>query len=250
MARSMDFELSSSQYVYANDSASTSITGDLSGEAWFKPETIGINQMVLSKSLDTSNQISYGFFITTTNKLQAFFSDNGTIDDTHYVVCATDDAQITSTGKWWHVAFSFDISGEDCKFYVGDVDTEPALKASSLIFGTTIGATLDNNASAFSMGARKYATPNNYVDGKIFNTRLWSDVRTITEFQDNYKTILTNTGTNNLNDAWLYDNNLTSASGNNDLTAVNAPVFTNDVPFGAPVGRNPIFFSTGGLAIN
>ncbi len=226
---SLDLELSSSQYAWAPDSTSLSITGDITIEFWIKfeqlPSTAGSNFRLINKLNGAASKVSYGSFIDTSDKVNFQVSDDGTTDGTHYIVFTSDAAAFTQAGVWYHVAITFDISAEDCKIYVDTVEV-----ANSITTGTTIGASIHDNNSDFSLGARR-DTGTEFFDGLIDEARLWSDVRTSVEISDNYVSELVGDEAN-LEGYWKLNNNYLDATSNvNHLASSGVPSFNTDVPF-------------------
>jgi len=230
---SCDFELSNSSYAYIADNAALSITGDISGEAWIKleqlPSTVGDEMQIFTKFNTTSDQRSYLFQVDNTDTLRFQASDDGTVDDTHFVIWESDNITFTAAdvGVWRHVAFSFDISTETVLFYKDGVED-----TGSAVFQTTIGATMYDGSSDFIIGCRETTgTGSEFFDGKMSNVRIWSDIRTEAEIQDNMYLTLTGTS-NNLVGSWFSTaNNYEDLAGTNDLTASGSPVFSTNVPW-------------------
>jgi len=166
-----DFEKDNSESLNRADSASTSITDDLSIVAWYKPETIATNHRIANKSYFGANKASYSFFITSDGSLQTSYSDDGTINDSHYIVHKTDSVQM-SAGTLKHIGFTFDISAENSIFYVNG-----SAVADSLIYGSTIGASLHDNNSTFDIGAR-VTDAADYSDGVLEEVWLYAGILT------------------------------------------------------------------------
>jgi len=226
---SLDLELSSSQYAYCNDNADVSITGDISGECWIKLETkasvVGVNVHLINKWTDQNDDRSYTFFIATDDTLHFAASDDGTWNANHRFQSHS-STTLTSTGVWVHVGFSFDISEEDCHFYINGVEED------DIVDDTPIGATMDDNISKFSIGCYfdGAGSADRFLDGKIDEVRLWSCVRTEAEFATNKDKELTGSEAN-LVGYWKLNNNYTDSCKSSDLTASGSPVFSTDLPF-------------------
>jgi len=218
---SIDFESSSSQYAFITDENQTGldITGDISMEAWVKFETTGKNQVIMGKWGPNIRQ----YIITTlsTNKLRAIFSDNGTENAGHLVNFTTNDAVITDTDVWYHIAVTFDISEETCIIYINGESVDNTKSGS-------IGATLYSGSADFKIGQQNNAE---YLDGLIDDVRVWNDVRTPEEITDNYKKELVGDETG-LVGYWKFNNNaLDTTSNDNDLTIANSPSYSSDYAF-------------------
>lgn len=225
----MNFIRASSQYLYMADSASTSITGDLSIECWIwlrqLPSVAGGSYTLVSKYETTRDDRSYRWDIVSTNdKMRFYASDDGTSAGTHFVIWEASTALI-DVGRWYHLAVTFDISTETCKFYI-DGNEENG----SVVAGTTIGATIDDNASQFCIGNFEGGT--SYCDMLIDETRLWNDICTQSEIQDNMKRQLVPANEANLVGYWRFENDiLDETTNNNDLTNSGSAYYAGDTPF-------------------
>jgi len=75
------------------------------------------------------------------------------------------------------------------------------------------------------------SVPTKFFDGLIDEVRVWNDIRSDAEVDDNKLTELVGNEAG-LAGYWKLNNDyLDETSNNNDLTAVAAPVFSTDVPF-------------------
>jgi hypothetical protein len=235
---SIDYESSSSQYSYVNDTVSTSQTGDISMDFWLKPESYpssGNFVTICGKWDPGANKRSYVAFINNdggTVKLDVQYSSDGT---TSNYVTYKSNAAMSNAGVWEHYGFTIDVSAKEVILY----------KAGSVFAGTKYtdagtATSIHDNNSRFTVGGRESSgSPGLYYDGLINNVRLWSDIRTQTEMNGN-KNIYVPVGQNNLVDIWYRNNNHNSSSGNNNLTAVNNPIFSTDIPF---QDQGALFFS-------
>lgn len=228
---SLDLELSSSQYAYVADNATLSITGDISIECWVNVETLPSTSggngeyMLVGKYNNGANQRSYALTFNVNDKVVFYYSDNGEYTS-HATVETTDSAAITSgnVGNWVHIAVTADVSAKDVKIYKNGVllaSTASPSDATSIYDGT----------ADFTIGAKKNnVTWESFMDGKIGDVRVWNDVRTITEINDNMFLQLNGDETG-LVGYWRLNNDyLDQTSNNNDLTAVASPVFSESVP--------------------
>ncbi len=223
---SIDLELSSSQTAYAADSASLSQTGDISIEGWIKleqlPSTAGSSFGFVSKA--KANQYSWYFYITSAaDKLYSAYYGNLDASTRSSTTCDTafdgDDV-----GVWRHIAVTIDVSAKAFTFYIdGNAKTDTT--------DSTTAASIADGSSRLDIGSSDEASFS-FFDGKMKNIRIWSDVRSQAEIDDNkcVENSEFTVGVDNLVDAWSFENTLDSQSGNNDLTAVGSPVFSEDVP--------------------
>lgn len=219
---SLDLEASSSQYAYITDANQTGldITGDISIEVWIKPESININSAIVSKFRGVDGKRSYTLTPKSTNKIEFVYSSNGTA----VTVCSTDDAILTNTGVWYHIAVTADVSEKDVKFYVNGSLVDCTLTSNS-------ATSIFNSAMPFLVGAQgESGAYGGYFDGLIDEVRVWNDVRTPTEIADNYQKELVGNEAG-LVGYWKFNNDATdTTSNNNDLTLSGSPSYSTDVP--------------------
>lgn len=223
---SIDFELSSSQYATAADSASTSITGDLTLEAWIKleslPSVTGLTYTIAAKWRSTTNERSYQWVISDTGNIMYFTPS----DDGAGAPAANSNTPLT-VGVWTHVAVSYNAAAGSATFFVNGV-------ADGTVTG--LDTSIHNNTSEFALAASNHqSTPALFFDGLIDDVRLWSTTKTASDILAFYKQELVGSEAN-LNAYWKLNNVATDSTANaNNLTLVNVPVYSTDVPF---IGQN------------
>lgn len=208
-----DLEASSSQYA-TRASASVSgitFTDNFTCEAWIKLESHGSIMMIVSK---TSGPNGWQFYINADGTLR--LAGLSTTQD--YVT----SYQSIPLNRWVHVAASLDMSGTSGVIYMDGV-----LVPSSYTDGATSSLTQAGN---LELGSQNGGS--NYFDGEISDVRLWSDIRTETEIQDNMYKQLTGSESN-LIGYWKLDGDFEDSTANgNDLTEQNgAAATTADNPF-------------------
>lgn len=220
----IDLESSSSQLLYVTDGFAgyLAITGDISIEAWIKPETI--NGTIASRWDESGSFRSWWFSVDSSGKLSFYVSSDGTTNNGSYQQYQTSSI-VVNAGTYYHVAVTFNIGTETCIFYV-----DGSVVTSSKVAGTTLGATLHNPNVNFRIGAKRgAASEDSYFDGLIDDVRIWNDVRTATEIANN-RAIEIGTETN-LKGYWKLNNALTDSSGGgNTLTNSGAAVFSTTIP--------------------
>ena len=223
---SLDLELSSSQYATAADSASTSITGNLTLEAWVKleqlPSVAGSTFTIVAKWHSGGAARSYQWVISDSGNVMYFTPS----DDGAGAPAGNSNTPIVA-GVWTHLAVAYNASGGACTFYVNGVaDGAP----------TGLDTSIHNNASEFAIGASNHQTTASvFFDGLIDEVRLWSETRSAANIAAFYQQELIGNETN-LNAYFKLNNGyLDETVNNNDLTAVGIPVFSTNVPF---LGQN------------
>lgn len=223
---SLDLESSSSQYAYVADNAALSITGDISIEAWIKleqlPSTAGTYFGIATK-FGTAGNFSYEFCLDNSNKLFFWYNSDGSGSTVTYgeVTTAWTSADV---GKFVHIAVTVDVSAATIAFY-------KAGSALTTSYVSQNATSIYDGTANFCIGARAYSPVDFYFDGMFNNVRVWSDIRTAQEIQDNMYLTLTGTS-NNLVGSWFSTaNNYNDLAGTNNLTSSGSPVFSTNVPW-------------------
>lgn len=223
---SLDLELSSAQYAYITDASQTGldITGDITIEAWIKVESAPATNSwftIAGKwgAGDPNNSYQMVYWNNSGTLRFGLFTDNGS-----GTTNISARAQTFTTATWYHVAAQFDASTGVAEFFVD---------GSSI--GTSAGSaiTISNGGASFTIGVEDHdVSPNRYFDGLVDDVRVWDDLRTGTEINDNKDNCSLSPSEANLQGWWHLNNGyLDETSNNNDLTAVNSPVFSTDVPY-------------------
>jgi len=218
--KSLDLESSSSQYASKTDHSALSITGNITVEAWIKPESLAAGT-ILSKWYQDGTLKSYGFFTNTTGSLSFSYSGDGNNESgaTSGLIIAPEDL-----GTWIHVAVSVVVSTRACSFYKNGVLV-------GTVTATGTQSAIHDNSSTFAIGARDIqGTPDTFFDGKIAEVRLWSTNRTQAQIREKAFSNLVGNETN-LNGYWKLNDNYNDTTSNaNNLTSSGSPVFATDVP--------------------
>jgi hypothetical protein len=138
-----------------------------------------------------------------------------------------------ASGKWSHLACSWDASGHIATFFED---------GSSLGTSTGTATSLNDNNSLFAIGASFNAAgaDENFADGKIDEVRVWGAERTAAQISTNRELELVGTETG-LKAYYQVDSSTSDSTANaNNLTLVNSPSYSTDVPFSAPTTRQDI----------
>ncbi len=205
---SVDLEADSSQYLSVADSASLSVTGDMTIEGQVKHESIGTSTLVY-KTLGAGDQEGYIFYNTTSLLVLGISSDG--IDTTYKWVSWS-----PSIATWYHIAAVYDASAGSVDFYVD---------------GTQVGTTQTGLPTSIFDSTADFIIGGIDFDGLVDDVRIWDDIRTVTEINDN-KSIELVGNEANLVGYWKLNNSLLDeTSNNNDLTNNNSAVFSTDIPF-------------------
>lgn len=222
---STDLEASSSQYWSITHASQTGLgmTGDFTLEAWLKVESqpaTNDRYAVIGKFTSSTNDFNYNLLYednsgTLRFRLQTATGGSG-VNSTSVNYELTNDV-------WYHVAVTYDESAGQMELFINGKSE-----------GTDTGGStnLADNGADFAIGAQNAdASGAKYFDGLIDEVRVWSDIRTDSEIQDNIGTNLAGTEAN-LEGYWKFDNDGTDETSNgNDLTNNNTATFSTDVPF-------------------
>lgn len=220
ITKSLDLESGSSQRATAIDSVSLSITGNLSLESWVKLESAPAADSafgILTKT-NSDTQRSYKLFyqdLGGTKSLRLGTSSDGSTQPTGIVNTTI------AVGTWTHIGVAYTAAAGSCEFFVDGVSIGTAGSLATSLFngtaGFTVGATGDG--AGFS----------EYFDGLIALPRVWSTVRSASDFSNNWCTILGATA--GMAAEYSLTDVYTDGSGNsNTLVPSGSPVFSSDVP--------------------
>ena len=214
---SLNLELDSSQFASRADTASLSIIGDLTLEAWLKPESTAGAGLIVGKMYVGGSDRSYAFFLDSNDTLRLLISPDGSS------ATAASTTDTITTDVWSHVAVSYDASAGTCQFYINGSASQS---------GSGLDTSIQDNDSNFSIGARDTeGTPAGFYDGLVDEVRVWNDIRTAAEISAYYQVELSGNETG-LVGYWRLNNDyLDQTSNDNDLSATGSPVFSTDVPF-------------------
>jgi len=229
--KSIDLERDNSQYAYITDAAQTGldVTQNISVEAWIKKESdTGSPLIIVGKG--TSDPGLWRFYEFNNHLQFRWWNDAG--KGCGYI---TDNHVIANTAQWYHVAATVDITNKVIVMYV---DGSSVAVTKDLDEASSGGS--GNSTGKFGVGATNLdGTPAWFFDGLVDEVRVWSDIRTSTEISDNYNKQLVGNEAN-LVGYWQFNNDyLDLTSNNNDLTVVNSPAFSTDVPFPGTADAQP-----------
>lgn len=219
---SLDLEHDSSQCAYISDASQTGldVSGDMTIECWVKLESLPASANVYAfVSKYASGAVSYLFNMYNTGAVYLMavaWSSDGSTASNPYVIFTPE------TGVWHHFAATIDVSAHLGEFFID---------------GTSVGSLVDgsqssifNSATDFIIGGfNSGASPLGTFDGLIDEVKVWNVVRTQPQIAADMES---SSITANCVGYWKLNNDyLDETTNNNDLTAVNSPVFSSDVPF-------------------
>ena len=172
----LDFD-GSNDYVTVADDNALDISSSITMSAWIYPTNIANKDGIISKRTSTENSGDWAFRLTSAAKLKLLIWDgdanNGSTSSTNAI----------STNTWTHIAFTHDNSTNTTKFYInGSLDATT----------TGLSKNLAGNNSNVYIGWDGQQG-DKFFTGKIDEVRIWDDVRTQAEIQDNmYKELVGN----------------------------------------------------------
>ena len=217
---SIDLESGSSQYLSVVDSSALDLSTSGTLEAWVNFESLpsyNADYKFVSKWNSSSNDRSYLFDLENTagtyNLIFGVSSSGGGGSYSGHSVNWTPETDV-----WYHVAATYNAG--TVKLYVdGDQVGSDGSVSSSIYDG----------ASDFIVGSQEGGT-SAFFDGLIDDVRVWSDVRTEAEIEDNMFEALTGSESN-LVGYWDLNGTTTDQTSNgNDLTENNGPSYSSEPP--------------------
>lgn len=207
----VDLEAGSSQYASKSSPSGITFTDDFTCEAWIKLESY-TQGAIVSRYNGTTG---WTFNVNSNGTVQLQGITTGPTQD--YVT----SYQSVPLNKWVHVAASLDMSGASGVIYIDGVSVPSSY--------TNAAPTALTQAGNLQVGAHNGTL---FFDGKISDVRVWSDIRTATEIQDNMNQALVGNESNLVAYFKLNGDFTDETSNNNDMTGSGGAVATNaDNPF-------------------
>lgn len=214
-----DLEVDSSQGFTASDSASLSLTGDLTLEMWLKLESqpgSGVVNNLIHKWTGGGDQRAYRFRYNDNGGTKRFSFQNSSDGTTPGSSIAHVNFELV-VGSLTHVACVYDASAGSWELFIN---------GRSEGTGTGMETSIFDSTAIFIIGG-----PGVEYDGVIDDIRIWSETKTATQLADSSSKELAGTETN-LEAYWkLNDSLLDETSNNNDLTNLNSTSFVTELPF-------------------
>lgn len=207
-----DCESSSSQYASRASGSVTgaisTVTDDITCEAWIKPESVTAKGWIVSK-FNASAVNGFGMNLEAGGTLRII---GGNASNYDYGISSI----AVELREWSHVAATLDMSGAAATLYINGVSVN--------VTYTNGSATAFVNAGNLQVGAYNGIE---YFDGKISDVRVWNVVRTATQIRDNYNQQLVGNETNLIFYAKLNGDFNDSTSSANHLTGSGGAVATD-----------------------
>jgi hypothetical protein len=212
---------------YAGASADYNVAGNaLSLQQWVKHTALGGTQVYQGQFDFSVNQESYTCYYVNSggDRLRFRLEDPAGLQD--YVQWAI----APPVGAWAHYTFVWDgtltVATGSMALYVNGVSAgAPAILTANNI------VSLKASTAQYAVGAwTGGAAPASYFNGLIDEPRIWTKVLTGPEILANYLTQI-DPATANLYRYCRFNNDYTELVAGKNLTGLNAPTFSADVPF-------------------
>jgi len=185
----------SSMYFYRNDTdfPEASITGDMTIQAWIKPDDFDAHGAIVGKWDDSGNERSYFFRHTNDNELAFRASSDGGVG----VIQATTGVNLVA-GVWTHVAVVYDASEGTADFYKNGSFVEQETGFPTSIADTTSPFTVGGYILTGVLTAK--------YDGGIYRIDIFDDKRTAGEILSSYQDPLIDlSAAGNIIGSWIFD---------------------------------------------
>ena len=205
----------SSQYAYDGNIMDNLST--FSVEFWVKATWSANYLGLVNKILTTQGYNGWSIYTTAAGKVQV-----GIVGSLPTYIYRTGSA-IVNDGEWHHIAFT-----RNGNAYTGlHIYTDGSLADGA---GGANGV-LSSQSNAYNVNIGADSTPAYYFTGLIDEVRLWNDVRTAQEISDNYDKELVGNEAGLVAYYKLNNSAFDETVNDNDLTLVNSPTYSTDVPF-------------------
>ena len=165
----------------SNTSVRDGDTGDLSISLWAKFESFGpYSEYFAAKWKTAGNERGFQFYRNNEiNRIDIDYSSDGSTSNR--VAWRTDANVLPSTGTWYHVVVTIDVSAETSVIYVdgGSVAVTKFVDA-----GTA--TSIHDSAGTFMLGSQANDGQYHYFDGVMDEVGLWNKVLSSSEVTDLY----------------------------------------------------------------
>ncbi len=216
------------QCLYRADTASLSVTGNLTIEMWVKMtgNPGAAWDILLEKSGGSGNrgyELRY-YQPGSVDTIVFRLSQNGT---TRYTVTW---AETLPQNTWIHVALVFNTAAT--------ANATLYLNSSFVSTQNTTAAGIFDSTEKLAIGCNSIALDDNFLPALVDEVRVWNRLRSGAEIAANYKKELIGDEAG-LVGYWKMEQNANDSqtSGLNDLTEQNAPSYTTDIPVWLAVRR-------------
>lgn len=170
-SKGADFESTNSEYLFAGDNTSLSITGSLTLSAWIRPESVAAGLYNIIAKWDGTNE-SYRL-LQDGDEIRLELDSAGNFVET--------SASNLATSTWYHIVGVYDSTNASAKIYVN------GLEAATTTTGT-IPSSIGDDTGRFHIGAEDSTTsPVNFYDGIIDEVRVYNRALSSSEVHKLYE---------------------------------------------------------------
>ena len=210
-------------YVATAGNDNGTATGDITLEAWIKPKSLPLpgatpdpEEVTIASQWDDDDHdvSSYRLYLDGERNGQMVFEVAGS-DGTNPAVDIFNLGFRPTIGEWAHVAVTYNGATQAMRFYLDGILARS---------GTGTVHSVRAAAQHFAVGADSVTTPpRHFFHGNISDVRVWDDVRTATEVEDNFQRRLQLSGNpGNLLVNWRFDSESDDAGGTDPVIATPA----------------------------
>ena len=176
--KALDFD-GSNDYVEIADDDALDISNTISISAWIYPTSIANKDGIISKRTSTENNGDWALRFNDSGTLKWLIWDGGSNG-------SVSSSSSISLNTWSHIVITHDNSTNNTKFYING-----SLDASA----TSISKSISSNSSNVYIGWDGQQGDKLFT-GKIDEIRIWNNIRTQAQIQDNIYTELVGTESN------------------------------------------------------
>lgn len=221
---STDLESTSSQSWEVADTASLSVTGDMTISIWYKPESQPGRHVLVSKwdedgcAAGDNKSYTLQYFDDAATKKILFAADGDGSPSSGAI------AQTLTNATWYHIVAQYDASAGTAVIYVD---------GSSIGTISSLDTSMQDTCADFDIGAERTSEGGgaNFADGLIDDVQVYSNATVSASDLFNSPCAVTATDSG-LQGWWLFDNDgLDETSNNNDLTNNNSATFSTDAAY-------------------
>ncbi len=225
-----DIEAGSTQYWSITDAAQTGLdlTGDFTLSVWVNLESLPSGDCLTPIS-KTNDGVGGSYVLR--------ICDDTTDTLNSYTIGGGFDNHVQSWGPsaatTYHIVWTYENGAKNYKYYIDGAQLGSTF--------TGVNTSVNNTTQPFQIGATLITgTPSRKFDGVIDDVRVWSRELSSTEVADLYAEPCSFDNGTNLEGWWLFDNDGTDqTANNNDLTNNNSATFTTGL-YSCPASESTV----------
>ncbi len=165
------------------DNASLSLAGDWTIEFWYKQTAAGgkTDNAIVCKKHSGVVDFSYKVYLNGDEEIRAYVHESSS--GLSYNARGWSGLSALDDGNWHHVAISFDVSEAHATQFILYLDGSSQGNGSSVASLGSVNSIFNSN-SDFVLGGASGGS-DELRSARLFDVRVWNDVRTSTEVNDN-----------------------------------------------------------------